>query len=81
MTDASAGVKLAEPRNVPDADASGLGIWQKLMVYAGEQSRHRGRPLSGELVRALRAAGAAPVLTVIADTSDRIREWFASSTS
>ena len=36
------GVKLAEPRHVPDTDPSGLGIWQKLMVYTGEQSRHRG---------------------------------------
>jgi PII-like signaling protein len=32
---------------------------QKLTVYAGEQSRHRGAPLSPQLVRALRAAGAA----------------------
>jgi PII-like signaling protein len=100
------GVKLAEPRHVPDTDPSGLGIWQKLMVYAGEQSRHRGRPLSHELIRALRGAGAAgatslrgiwgyhgdhaphgdtfwqlrrraPVLTVIVDTPDRVRRWFA----
>jgi PII-like signaling protein len=99
------GVKLAEPRPVPGTDPSGLGIWQKLMVYAGEQSRHRGRPLSHELIRALRAAGAAgatslrgiwgyhgdhaphgdvfwqlrrrvPVLTVIVDAPDRIRDWF-----
>ena len=100
------GVKLAEPRHVSETDPSGLGIWQKLMVYSGEQSRHRGRPLFHELVRALRAAGAAgatslrgiwgyhgdhaphgdafwqlrrrvPVLTVIVDTPDRIRDWFA----
>ena len=32
---------------------------QKLVVYAGEQSRHRGAPLSPQLVRALRSAGAA----------------------
>jgi PII-like signaling protein len=100
------GVKLADPRHLPDTDASGLGVWQKLMVYAGEQSRHRGRPLHGELVRALRQAGAAgatslrgiwgyhgdhgphgdvfwqlrrrvPVLTVIIDSPQRIRQWFA----
>jgi PII-like signaling protein len=53
------GVKLAEPRHVSGTDPSGLGIWQKLMVYTGEQSRHRGRPLSHELIRALRGAGAA----------------------
>jgi PII-like signaling protein len=100
------GVKLAEPHHIPESDPSGLGIWQKLMVYAGEQSRHHGRPLAHELIRSLRAAGAAgatslrgiwgyhgdhaphgdtfwqvrrrvPILTVIVDTPDRIRQWFA----
>ena len=100
------GVKLAEPHEIPASDPSGLGIWQKLMVYSGEQSRHGGRPLADELIRALRAAGAAgatslrgiwgyhgdhaphgdvfwqlrrrvPVLTVIVDSPDRIRDWFA----
>jgi PII-like signaling protein len=50
---------LAEPHPLPPADASGLGVWQKLMVYAGEQSRHRRHQLNGELVLALRRAGAA----------------------
>jgi PII-like signaling protein len=100
------GVSLAEPRHLPETDPSGLGVWQKLMVYAGEQSRHHGQPLHGRLVRALREAGAAgatslrgiwgyhgdhephgdvfwqlrrrvPVLTVIVDTPERIRRWFA----
>jgi PII-like signaling protein len=53
------GRRLAEPAHVPESDPSGLGIWQKLMVYAGEQSRHEGQPLSHQLVRALREAGAA----------------------
>jgi PII-like signaling protein len=53
------GVALAEPPRVPDADGSGLPFWQKLMVYAGEQSRHEGHPLSGTLVRELRRRGAA----------------------
>jgi PII-like signaling protein len=99
------GVRLAEPERVAASDPSGLGIWQKLMVYCGEQSRHD-RPLYSELVRALRAAGAAgatslrgvwgyhgdhephgdslwqlrrrvPVVTVIVDTPERIRRWFA----
>ncbi len=52
------GERLAEPRALPATDPSGLGVWQKLMVYAGEQSRHRGHPLSGRLVRRLREAGA-----------------------
>jgi PII-like signaling protein len=48
------GVLLAAPHEVPDADPSGLGIWQKLMVYTGEQSR-----IAPALIRALRQAGAA----------------------
>ena len=100
------GAKLAEPRHLPATDPSGLGVWQKLMVYAGEQARHRGRPLHGALVRALREAGASgatslrgawgyhgdhephgdvvwqlrrrvPLVTVIVDTPERIRRWFA----
>jgi PII-like signaling protein len=100
------GVMLAEPQQVPGSDPSGLGIWQKLMVYAGEQARHDRRPLYVELVHRLRRAGAAgatalrgvwgyhgdhhphgerfwslrrdaPVLTVIVDSPERIREWFA----
>jgi PII-like signaling protein len=53
------GVRLAEPRQLPGRDASGLEIWQKLMVYAGEQSRHGDELVSTELVRRLRGAGAA----------------------
>jgi PII-like signaling protein len=53
------GVRLAEPPQPPGSDASGLEIWQKLMVYAGEQSRHGDDVLYLELVRRLRAAGAA----------------------
>jgi PII-like signaling protein len=100
------GVRLAEPQHLPGSDPSGLGIWQKLMVYAGEQARHDRRPLYVELVQRLRKAGAAgatalrgvwgyhgdhephgerfwslrrhaPVLTVIVDRPERIREWFA----
>jgi PII-like signaling protein len=53
------GQRLAEPDPLPSVDAAGLGVWQKLMVYAGEQARHDGHPLHGQLVRALRQAGAA----------------------
>jgi PII-like signaling protein len=34
-------------------------VWQKLMVYAGEQARHGGEPLHQALIRELRLAGAA----------------------
>ena len=104
------GVMLAEPQQLPGSDPGGLGIWQKLMVYAGEQARHDRRPLYVELVHRLRRAGAAgatalrgvwgyhgdhhphgerfwslrrdaPVLTVIVDSPERIREWFAPSST
>jgi PII-like signaling protein len=100
------GVRLAEPEQVPGTDPSGLGLWQKLQIHAGEQSRHAGAPLAAQLVRALRDAGAAgatslrgiwgyhgdhaphgdtlrqlrrrvPVVTVVVDTPERIRRWFA----
>jgi PII-like signaling protein len=47
------------PEPVEGSDPSGLAVWQKLMVYCGEQSRHAQRPLYTEIVRALRSAGAA----------------------
>jgi PII-like signaling protein len=53
------GQKLAEPHRLPERDTSGLGVWQKLMVYAGEQARSAARhPLHHELIRALRNARA-----------------------
>lgn len=58
------GVRIGEPRHVPGSDASGLGVWQKLMVFAGEQSRHAGAPLHAELIRELRRAGAAGATTL-----------------
>jgi PII-like signaling protein len=53
------GERLAAPLHLPETDPSGLQMWQKLMVYASERSRHDGAPLSTELVRRLRASGAA----------------------
>jgi PII-like signaling protein len=47
------GVGFAAPEDAPD------GAWQKLMVYAGEQSR-----VHAELVRRLRRAGAAGATTL-----------------
>ncbi|HEY7398868.1 MAG TPA: DUF190 domain-containing protein [Gaiellaceae bacterium] len=49
---------LAEPRHVPETDDAGLGIWQKLMVYAGEQARYGGHPLYTQLLRRLREENA-----------------------
>lgn len=53
------GERLAEPRQLPETDPSGLGMWQKLMVYAGEQAAHDGQPLYVSLIQRLREAGAA----------------------
>ncbi|HET8528730.1 MAG TPA: DUF190 domain-containing protein [Gaiellaceae bacterium] len=52
------GVRLAEPRRLPERDDAGLGVWQKLTVFAGEQARHAGRPLHVALVRRLREENA-----------------------
>ena len=55
---------LAEPRELPVQDESGLGVWQRLTVFASEQAHHDGRPLSGEVVRRLRAEGAGGATSV-----------------
>ena len=100
------GRRLAEPHTVAATDPSGLAVWQKLMVYCGEQSRH-GRPAAvrradpraahggragatalrgiwgyhgdhaphGDTLWQLRRR--VPVVTVIVDTPERIRRWFA----
>ena len=52
------GTSLAEPVHLPEQDDAGLGVWQKLIVYAGEQSRHAGHPLYIQLIRRLREEGA-----------------------
>ncbi len=53
------GVLLAEPQQPPPADAAGLEYWQKLVVYAGEQTRHGSQALHGALIERLRREGAA----------------------
>ena len=53
------GGRWPRPDALPGADAAGLGVWQKLMVYASEQARARRHAAVRELVRRLRAAGAA----------------------
>jgi PII-like signaling protein len=52
------GELLARPVHLPEVDEAGLGVWQKLMVYAGEQARHAGHPLYTQLIRRLREEGA-----------------------
>ncbi len=55
---------LATPHELPGADRHGLALWQKLTVYSSAASLHDGRPLGLEVVRRLRAAGAAGATTL-----------------
>jgi PII-like signaling protein len=52
------GAAVAEPPELPARDPSGLGVWQKLMVYTSEQARHGSHPLHVALIRRLREEGA-----------------------
>lgn len=100
------GQRLAEPPTLRQTDERGLGVWQKLMIYASERSTHEGHPLYVSLIRRLREQGAAgatslrglwgyhgdhaphgdafwsarrrvPMVTIVVDTPDRIRRWYA----
>jgi PII-like signaling protein len=53
------GELLARPHELPGTDERGLPLWQKLMVYTSHTATHEGRPLHMEIVRRLRASGAA----------------------
>jgi len=53
------GRRFVAPHALPGSDPTGLGIWQKLMVYTSEQARHAGQPVHQLLIRELRRAGAA----------------------
>lgn len=53
------GEHVADLAHLPEQDASGMQIWQKLMVYASEQARYDGHPLYVQLIRQLREANAA----------------------
>ena len=53
------GMPLADLPRIPDSDEDGVPLWQKLTVYAAEQSHVDGHPLYVELIRRLRASGAA----------------------
>jgi PII-like signaling protein len=52
------GQNIAEPRQLPETDDAGLGVWQKLMVHASEDARHEGHALYVQLIRRLREEGA-----------------------
>ena len=58
------GQTIAPPAHLPETDSSGLGVWQKLMIYAGEQARHGRHPLYVELIHRLRLEGASGATAV-----------------
>jgi PII-like signaling protein len=48
---------LAAPDALPGTDEHGMALWQKLMVYTSEATRHQGQPIHRAIVRGLRSAG------------------------
>ena len=58
------GVRLSGLPPSPAEESGGLSYWQKVVVQAGEQSRHESELLHGALVRRLRAEGAAGATTL-----------------
>lgn len=52
------GALIARPQELPGTDDRGLPLWQKLMVYTSEGSRHDGRPVHRAIVQRLRRSGA-----------------------
>lgn len=59
------GELIARPHELPDHDAQGLELWQKLTVYASEAYSHEGHPLHRQLVRELRARRVSRGATVL----------------
>jgi PII-like signaling protein len=53
------GELLARPHSLPPTDRSGLGLWQKLMVYTSQAATHEGRALNLEIIRRLRKSESA----------------------
>ncbi|MCX5041875.1 DUF190 domain-containing protein [Aldersonia sp. NBC_00410] len=59
------GELLARPHTLPAADEHGRPLWQKLMVYTSEDTRHRGVPIHRALIRQLRQSNTARGATVL----------------
>lgn len=53
------GKLLETPHELAGTDEHGLGLWQKLTVYSSAADDHDGVPLHLEIIRRLRASGAA----------------------
>ncbi len=59
------GIVLTSPPALPEADDQGRPLWQKLMVFTSEASRHDGAPIHRALVRRLWESGSATGATVL----------------
>ena len=59
------GALIAPPPVLPEADERGRPLWQKLMVFTSEASRHDGAPAHRALVRRLFESRAATGATVL----------------
>ncbi|MFV8053156.1 DUF190 domain-containing protein [Mycobacterium sp. 48b] len=59
------GQLLAHPAGLPDTDAQGRPLWQKLMVHTSETAHHDGVPIHRAIVRTLLQSGAAGGATVL----------------
>ena len=59
------GVVLACPPPLPELDEDGRPLWQKLMVFTSEASRHNRTPIHRALVRGLWQSGGASGATVL----------------
>lgn len=53
------------PQALPGTDEHGLALWQKLMVYTSDASRHGGAPIHRALIRELRQRHASRGATVL----------------
>lgn len=59
------GQLLTRPAALPDTDAQGRPLWQKLMVHTSETAQHDGVPIHRAIVRRLLQSGAAGGATVL----------------
>lgn len=59
------GELLERPHALPGTDEHGLALWQKVMVYTSEASRHGGAPIHRALIRELRQRESSSGATVL----------------
>jgi PII-like signaling protein len=59
------GKLLARPAELPETDAEGRRLWQKLMIHTSETAHHDGVPVHRAIVRRLMQTGSAGGATVL----------------